>query len=151
LYHPRSWVPSLVCLVHSAVSTILASRLNKHLAKNIAGAAIGSGFNPANLGKLIPAVIENAVGVPGVLKSVPGITAAVEEATTAAFRNTYADAFQLVYYCTIPFGIVALVAAYFVRDPGHLMNNHVAVHQEKMVLEHRKQKEIDEDGTKVPA
>ena len=136
---------------NAVFSTILASSLNKHLAKNIAGAAIGSGFNPANLGKLIPAVIENAVGVPGVLKSVPGITAAVEEATAAAFKNTYGDAFRLVYYCTIPFGVIALVAAYFVRDPGHLMNNHVAVHQERMVLEHRKQKEIGEDGIKVPA
>jgi hypothetical protein len=44
-----------------------------------------------------------------------------------------------------------LIAAYFVRDPSHLMNNHVAVHQEKMVLEHRHQKEIGEDGLKVPA
>ncbi|GAB7344324.1 hypothetical protein MBLNU457_2189t1 [Dothideomycetes sp. NU457] len=136
---------------NAVFATILASSVNQHLATNIAGAAISHGFDPANLGKLIPAVIENAVGVPFVLKSVPGITAAVEEATALAFKNTYAEAFKLVYYCTIPFGIVALVAAFFVRDPSHLMNNHVAVHQEKMVLEDRKQKEIGEDDTKMPA
>jgi len=136
---------------NAVFATILASSVNKHLANNIAAAAIPLGFNPANLGALIPAVVENAVGVPFVFKGVPGITTAVEEATALAFKNTYADAFKLVYYCTIPFGIIALVAAFFVRDPSHLMNNHVAVHQERMVLEDRKQREIGEDGIKVPA
>ncbi len=55
---------------------------------------------------------------------------------------------RMVFYSTIPFGILALVAAWFVRDPSHLLNNHVAIHQEKEVLaalenRHHERHELD--------
>ncbi|KAG4437125.1 hypothetical protein IFR05_007387 [Cadophora sp. M221] len=115
-------------------ATILNSIINKKLGSNIAAAALQNGFNPENLGALIPAVIQNAVGVPFVLSAVPGITEEVIVATGLAFKNTYAYAFRRVFLSTIPFGIIGLVAAWFVKDPSHLLNNHVAIHQEKEVL-----------------
>lgn len=121
-------------------STILASNVNRNLANNIVGAATAAGFPRANLKQLIPAVIENAVGNPTALGRVPGLTQPVIDATAAAFKNTYADAFRLVFYVMIPFGVTALVVAWFVRDPSHLLNNQVAVEQEKLVLGPRKQK-----------
>jgi Fungal trichothecene efflux pump (TRI12) len=119
---------------NAVFSTILTAVVNRNLGDNIAEAAIGAGFSPSGLGKLIPAVIENAVGVPGVLAAVPGVTPEIIEATSAAFKESYAHAFRMVFYSMIPFGIIAFMAAWFVRDPSHLLNNHVAVHQEKEVL-----------------
>ena len=115
-------------------STIMTSVANKNLGNNLAGAAIGAGFDPANLGALIPAVIQNAVGVPFAFDAVPGATPAVIAATGAAFKETYSNAFRMVCYATIPFCLVATAAAFWVKDPSHLLNNHVAVQQEKEVL-----------------
>lgn len=130
-------------------STILTSVVNKKLATNLAAAAISAGYDPAGLAELIPAVIENAVGVPGAFASVSGATPAVIAATGAAFKNTYADGFRMVFYSTIPFTFFAMLVAFWVKDPSHLLNNHVAVKQEKEVLGKGSQvpevKRVDDD------
>ncbi|KAL1889271.1 hypothetical protein Sste5346_009027 [Sporothrix stenoceras] len=123
---------------NAVFSTIMNSAVNRNLGGNIVAAALGAGFNPSTNGSLtalVPAVIENAVGVPHAFDTVPGgVSDAVKAATSLAFRNTYASAFRLVFYTMVPFGALALGCAWFVRDPSHLLNNHVAVHQEKEVL-----------------
>jgi hypothetical protein len=58
----------------------------------------------------------------------------VIEATGHAFKETYAYAFRRVFLATIPFGIIGIIAAWFVKDPSHLLNNHIAIHQERDVL-----------------
>lgn len=121
-------------LGNAMFSTIVTSITNRDLAKNIAGAAMDAGYSEKNLSSLIPAVIQNAVGVPFAMAKVPGVTEPVLAATTAAFKDTYATAFRTVFLSTIPLGVLAMVAAAFIRDPSHLLNNHVAVHQEKEVL-----------------
>jgi hypothetical protein len=115
-------------------STILNSIINKQLGPRIAAAAIASGFSPSELGTLIPAVIENAVGVPEAFANVPGVSSAVIAATSQALKDAYAYAFRKVFLSTIPFGVIGLIAAWFVKDPSHLLNNHIAVHQEWDVL-----------------
>ena len=120
--------------VGNAVFTVIAnSVINKQLAPRIIAAALGAGFNPENLGLLIPAVIENAVGVPGVFAAT-NATEAVILATEQAFKDTYAFAFRRVFLATLPFGVIGLIAAWFVKDPSHLLNNHIAIHQERDVL-----------------
>ena len=114
-------------------STIMTSIVNKKLGPNIAEAAISHGYSPAGLAALIPAVIENAVGVPFAFAKT-NATAAVIAATGEAFKETYAYAFRRVFLSTLPFGIIGLVAAWFVKDPSHLLNNHIAVHQERDVI-----------------
>lgn len=116
-------------------STILTSVVNKNLGNNVGAAAVGAGYNPANLGALIPAVIENAVGVPMAFAGVPGVTPAVMSATSTAFKESYATAFRTVFYSMVPFGLLAVGIAFFVRDASHLLNNRVAVKQEKEVLD----------------
>lgn len=130
-------------------STILNSIINKKLAPNIAEAAIASGFSASDLTALIPAVIENAVGEPDAFANIPGATSAVIAATSLAFKNTYAYAFRRVFLSTIPFGIIGLVAAWFVRDPSHLLNNHIAVHQERDVLSGKKFDPHDKQAEQV--
>ncbi|KAF4449015.1 hypothetical protein F53441_7665 [Fusarium austroafricanum] len=125
-------------LGNAMFTTIVTSIINRDLANNIAGAAMGAGYSAKDLPSLIPAVIQNAVGAPSAMAKVPGVTDSVLRATSAAFKNTYAKAFRTVFYSTIPLGVVAMVAATFIRDPSHLLNNHVAVHQEKEVLSGKK-------------
>ncbi|CVL04114.1 related to potential drug facilitator PEP5 [Fusarium mangiferae] len=130
-------------LGNAMFSTILTSIVNRDLGNNIAGAAIGAGYSPKDLPTLIPAVIQNAVGVPFAMAKVPNVTEPVLQATAAAFKNTYAKAFRTVFYSTIPLGVLAIIAACFIRDPSHLLNNHVAVQQEKEVLGKKKDIEME--------
>ncbi|CCT75616.1 related to potential drug facilitator PEP5 [Fusarium fujikuroi IMI 58289] len=130
-------------LGNAMFSTILTSIVNRDLGNNIAGAAIGAGYSPKDLPTLIPAVIQNAVGVPFAMAKVPNVTEPVLQATAAAFKNTYAKAFRTVFYSTIPLGVLAIIAACFIRDPSHLLNNHVAVQQEKEVVGKKKDIEME--------
>ncbi|KAJ4422128.1 hypothetical protein N0V82_003211 [Gnomoniopsis sp. IMI 355080] len=120
---------------NAVFSTILTAVVNKNLGNNIAAAAIGAGFNPTNIGALIPAVIQNAVGVPMAFTGVPGVTPAVMSATSMAFKESYATAFRMVFYSTIPFGLLAVGIAFCIKDASHLLNNQVAVKQEREVLD----------------
>jgi hypothetical protein len=119
---------------NAVFSTILNSVVNKQLGSRISEAATASGISPSELDALIPAVIEHAVGVPDAFAKLPVATSAVTAATSQAVVDTYAYAFRRVFLSTIPFGIIGLVAAWFVRDPSYMLTNHVAVHQEKDVL-----------------
>ncbi|KAL1619388.1 hypothetical protein SLS54_006666 [Diplodia seriata] len=120
---------------NAVFSSILRSVTNRELGGNIAAAAIGAGFDPENLAALVPAVIENAVGVPGVLEAVPGgVSEAVTEATKAAFRETYAKAFRMVFYASIPFGVITTVCAFWVEDPSPLLISHIEVQMEKDIV-----------------
>ncbi|OMP81990.1 hypothetical protein BK809_0006299 [Diplodia seriata] len=120
---------------NAVFSSILRSVTNRELGGNIAAAAIGAGFDPENLAALVPAVIEDAVGVPGVLQAVPGgVSEGVAEATKVAFRETYAKAFRMVFYASIPFGVITTVCAFWVEDPSPLLNSHIEVQMEKDVV-----------------
>ncbi|KAK0662892.1 putative MFS-type transporter C16A3.17c [Lasiodiplodia hormozganensis] len=116
-------------------STILRSVTNRELGRNIAQAAVSAGFDPENMAALVPAVIENAVGVPGALQAVPGgVSETVAEATKTAFRETYAKAFRMVFYASIPFGVITTICAFWVEDPSPLLNSHIEVQMEKDVV-----------------
>ncbi|KAH7015973.1 putative efflux pump antibiotic resistance protein, partial [Macrophomina phaseolina] len=118
-------------------STVLHSVVNSDLQGNIGDAAVAAGFEASNLPQLVPAVINEAVGVPGALDAV-GVSDAVRSATLAAFKSTYAKAFRMVFYTSIPFGVIALAAAWFVEDPSPMLTNHVATELEHSVLAGRK-------------
>ncbi|KAK5454946.1 hypothetical protein LTS15_005666 [Exophiala xenobiotica] len=69
-----------------------------------------------DLTALIGAVIETGNGVPDAFVSINGLTPAVERAALQAFSQAYAEAYRMVLYSTIPFGIIAVVAALFTKD-----------------------------------
>ncbi|EOD45726.1 putative major facilitator superfamily transporter protein [Neofusicoccum parvum UCRNP2] len=114
-------------------STVLHSVINRELQDSIADAAVRAGFDAQGLPQLIPAVISDAVGVPGAFAGVQ-VNDVVRSAARDAFRDTYAKAYRMVFYTSIPLGVVALVAAWFVEDPSPLLTDHVAVVQERDVL-----------------
>jgi hypothetical protein len=111
--------------------TILNGAVSSQLATGIANAGVENGATAAMLELLIPATINNAVGVPGAFASVPGITPAIEAAAAVAYKEAYAYAFRRVFWASIPFGIIAIIAACFIKDPSKYLTNHVAVRMEK--------------------
>ncbi|KIY01377.1 uncharacterized protein Z520_02929 [Fonsecaea multimorphosa CBS 102226] len=111
-------------------NTIRSLVLTKHLAPEVVKAAAQHGFdarNPKNVGLLLTAVAKAVVGIPYAFKNVPGANAAVELASIQAFRHAQSTAFRTVFLSTIPFGVIAIVVAFFIEDASRLMNNHVAV------------------------
>ena len=112
-------------------NTILNTIVSSEMPKRVAAAAIANGFDPTALAELIPATVENAVGVPGAFATVPGITPAIEAAVAQAFKEAYAYAFRRVFWSTIPFGVIAIICACFIKDPSVYLTNHTAIHMER--------------------
>ncbi|KAK5024951.1 hypothetical protein LTS07_008329 [Exophiala sideris] len=112
-------------------NAVLQGVTSKDLGPAIASAAVGQGFDATELGLLIPATINAVVGVPEAFAGVPGATQAVQTAAVLAFRQVYARAFRMVFFSTIPFGVMAIVLACFIRDPSIYLTNHTAIHMER--------------------
>lgn len=112
-------------------NAVLQGVTSKDLGPAIVSAAVGQGFNTTELDLLIPATINAVIGVPDAFKGVPGATQAVQTAAIHAFRQVYARAFRMVFFSTIPFGIIAIVLACFIRDPSIYLTNHTAIHMER--------------------
>lgn len=112
-------------------NTILTSVVTTEMPKRVIAAAVEAGFPAANLDQLIPAVVGAATGVPGAFGAVEGATPEVQAATLKAFRAAYGYAFKRVFWATIPFGVIAIIAACFVLDSSQYLTNHTAVRMEK--------------------
>lgn len=113
-------------------NAIIQGVVGSDLGPGIASAAIEAGYNSTEgLALLIPATMSTIVGIPGAFSDVPGVTPAIETAAVAAARQVYAKAFRMVFFATIPFGVIALILACFINDPSVYLTNHTAVHMEK--------------------
>jgi hypothetical protein len=100
---------------NAVFTTILNSIASDQLPTCIAAAAMSRGYDPNNLALLIPATISYAIGVPDAFEGVPDTDSNLEAAVSHAFREAYAAAFRPVFRATIPFGIIVVVCACFVR------------------------------------
>ena len=67
-------------------------------------------------------LLEGLNEIPGI-KGVPG----AYELVVAAGQIAYAEAYKYVYYVSIAFGSISIVAACFLGDIGKYMDDHVAV------------------------
>ena len=122
---------SLGASVGNAIfSTIMTETVDTQLGKRIAKVAIAQGLDLSMLPVLIPATIDNALGVPDAFSYVPGITPAIVAALSDALKEAYAYAFRRVFWATIPFGVVAIACTFFINDPSKYLTNHVATHME---------------------
>ncbi|EXJ61054.1 hypothetical protein A1O7_05207 [Cladophialophora yegresii CBS 114405] len=109
-------------------NTILNGVVKGQIPKKLAEVAATYNLSADQLAALIPATAENAVGIPGVFASVPGITPAIEQAAAQAYKEAYAHAFRMVFYSSIPFGIIAIACACCIKDSSQYLTNHTAVH-----------------------
>lgn len=112
-------------------SSIFDQTAEKEVAKRVSATAILHGFDPSTLGELIEAVHLTLLGVPGQAARLPAISMEAFDSCVGAARYAYAYAFRVTWLASIPFGVVALLAAIAVRDPSKYFTNHVEVHLEK--------------------
>ncbi|RFU24960.1 hypothetical protein B7463_g11378, partial [Scytalidium lignicola] len=119
----------------SIFNTIRNGVLGSQLGPRVTKAALANGFpdDPQLLEALITAAKGAVLGKPTevAFKGLPNVTPELISATVTAFRGAYAYAFQRVFYSTIPFGIIALIAAWFIEDASQYLTNHTAVHLQK--------------------
>ncbi|KAH8799843.1 putative efflux pump antibiotic resistance protein [Xylogone sp. PMI_703] len=119
----------------SIFNTIRNGVLDSQLVPRVTKAALANGFpNDAHLlESLMTAVQGTVLGKPAdvAFKGLPNVTPELISATVKAFRGAYVVAFQKVFYSTIPFGVIALVAAFFIKDASQYLTNHTAVHLQK--------------------
>jgi hypothetical protein len=80
-----------------------------------------------------PQLIEEAITLTGAslideLRAIPGLESeAAWSAVVAAGQLAYAEAYKWVYYASIAFGAVSIIAACFLGDIKQYMDDHVAV------------------------
>lgn len=90
--------------------------------------------DPETLKLLLVAVAQYVQGNPLAFKHIPGANPALVSATAEAYRGAYAYAYQRVFWATIPFGIVATIAACFIAEPSLYLTNHTALRLEGGIL-----------------
>jgi hypothetical protein len=80
-----------------------------------------------------PALIAEAIGITGAsltesLRLIPGLEGDVAwNAVVEAGKLAYAESYKYVYYVSIAFGGVSIIAACFLGDIEKYMDDHVAV------------------------
>ena len=80
-----------------------------------------------------PALIAEAIGITGAsltnnLRLIPGLESdAAWSAVVYAGKLAYAESYKYVYYVSIAFGGVSIIAACFLGDIEKYMDDHVAV------------------------
>lgn len=116
---------------NAVFNTILHGVVNEQIPNRLAGVAAANDMPADSLALLIPATINNALGIPEAFAKVPGITPEIEALAATAFKEAYAFAFTRVFYASIPFGVLAIAAACFIRDPSKYLTNHTAVKMER--------------------
>lgn len=63
------------------------------------------------------------------IKQIPGIAGndVLYEAVVKAGEVAFAEAYKYVYFASIAFGSVSIIAAFFLGDISKYMNDHIAV------------------------
>ncbi|KAF2644786.1 fungal trichothecene efflux pump [Massarina eburnea CBS 473.64] len=85
--------------------SILTNKVTEYLPKYVVPAATSSGLPTSSLPALFAGITA------GNFTSVPGITPEIIAATGAATQKAYLESFRIVFYATIPFGVLLIVAS----------------------------------------
>ena len=108
--------------------TILNSSASGKISSSIPQAARAAGYQGHDNGALVAAVSLAAIGTRNAPVNLENpISDAAMQAAIAAFRNSYAEAYRLVFYSTIPFGLLSFMVCVFIKDAGKYMTSHVSV------------------------
>lgn len=64
---------------------------------------------------------------PASVGSISGVTESVLQAATMGSRWAYSDALSYVWYVSIPFGVLSVIACFCIGDVSRFMTNRIAV------------------------
>jgi MFS family permease len=92
-------------LATSVYLSVLSMERTRALAADVAPVALRAGLPPALLPALLAATESQGYA------AVPGLTDAVVAAVRPVAQHAYAMAYRTVFLCTLPFGLILLVAA----------------------------------------
>ncbi|KAF2440088.1 fungal trichothecene efflux pump [Karstenula rhodostoma CBS 690.94] len=104
----------------SMYSSILTTESSKYIPQYVAPAALEAGLPESSLAALFAAISA------GDYSTVPGITPEIISVTSAAVKHAYSLAFRTVYLCTLPFGVLLLIAAVLSPNVEKYLTNEVA-------------------------
>ncbi|KAH6869408.1 major facilitator superfamily domain-containing protein [Thelonectria olida] len=102
---------------------IFVKKLTSILPAKIADYAVTAGLAPAD----VEVFVGTLLTAPANITTVPGFTPAILQAAQVGARWGYAAALKYVWYASIPFGIVTIVAAAFLPSIKKYQTNRVAV------------------------
>jgi len=104
----------------------LVSKLTPILTAAVAGAMV-SECNITSVPLITEAITLTAVSLPQAIGALPGVTPSCLAAVTLAGQEAWAEGYSIVYYVSIAFGIISIIASAFLGDIEKFMDDHVAV------------------------
>jgi hypothetical protein len=100
--------------------SVLDNKITQYLPANVAPAALKAGLPSSSLAELFAGITAgNFSAVPGIS---PQIAAVVGEQVT----GSYIESFKVVFYVTVPFSFILILAACFVPNMESFLGNNVA-------------------------
>lgn len=103
---------------------VFSTRLAKRLPTALATAAASAGLAMSE----VPAFVQAFATAPASAANVPGVTQEVLGAATRASQDSYAYALSYVWYVSIAFGVLSVLASIFLGNVTKYMTNRIAAH-----------------------
>lgn len=110
----------LSAIATSMYSSILSTEAAKYIPQKVMPAALGAGLPESSLTALFEGITL------GNFNAVPGISSEIVVATTDGVKEAYKLTFRTVYLCTIPFGVLLIIAALFTPNVEQYLTDEVA-------------------------
>lgn len=107
-------------MAQSMYVSILTTNVAKYLPRYVTPAILAAGLPSSSLPSLYAGITA------GNFTAVPGITPQIIAIVGAETQRAYFSAFHVVFYATIPFGVLLVVAACFVPNMEKFLHNNVA-------------------------
>lgn len=101
---------------------ILQNKITENTESDVVPALLNAGLPASSVEGLLTAL---SSGSTAAINAVPGVTSQILTVAGTAIKAAYSDAFKIVFLATIPFGIVALIAAFFARDIDSRLTHNV--------------------------
>lgn len=111
----------------------LNNRAQRLVPRDVGPAVLGAGLPRGSLEAFIAALSarnQTALG------AVPGVSPAIIDAGMTALKQAMADSIRVVYIIAAPFGVVAIVACFFLGDLSRVMNYRVDAPVERLRAKH---------------
>lgn len=106
-------------------ATILQRKFASYVGGEIGPVMERYNLDPSLTFNVTQGAIAYNIGIPGSLDNIPEVTDTIKDALQVAVRSAWGHAFKIVFLCTIPFSVVALILSFWITDPTKYMTNHV--------------------------
>ncbi|EXJ89763.1 hypothetical protein A1O3_02830 [Capronia epimyces CBS 606.96] len=113
--------------------TILVNVQSRYAARHVVPAAEAAGASPA-VARAVAAALPLGAAA---MEKVPGLTAAIASAASAAWLESFVHGLRTVALALTGFGCVAVIACFFIEDIGPKMNQKIEIFLENDVEAHK--------------